>query len=133
MDHDEIQPIGCSVEYGSPSGHALFASGVFLMLFFESSNGFSKAKYYIALICVMGMTVLICLDRLYLGLHTLDQVLYGFTLGVWVALYFHYCVRESITKHFGNILYSGENPSKKPDFKKLITMASLLLGCGLLL
>lgn len=33
---------------------------------------------------------------MYQGLHSIDQILFGFTLGIWLAIYFHYRMREII-------------------------------------
>ena len=46
------------------------------------------------------------LSRVVLGLHSWDQVLFGFCLGFWLALTCHYCIKERAeanwTQIFGN-------------------------------
>jgi len=39
MSNSKILPLGCSNEYGNPSGHALFASGFFFFLFLDIFHG----------------------------------------------------------------------------------------------
>ena len=35
-------------------------------------------------------------SRMILGVHSLDQVVYGWLIGVWFALTFHFCVHEPL-------------------------------------
>ena len=39
---------------------------------------------------------LVVYDRLLLGKHTIDQVLVGTLLGVWLALLCHFCLRDRL-------------------------------------
>lgn len=35
--------------------------------------------------------LIVAFSRLYQGMHTLDQVLYGVVIGTWLASSFHFC------------------------------------------
>lgn len=50
--------------------------------------------------------VLIGFARLYVAVHSMNQIIYGWQLGIWLALYFHYCIREPLHLH---IIYIYES------------------------
>jgi membrane-associated phospholipid phosphatase len=109
MVTDKITVYGCSGEYGNPSGHSLFSAAFniffFLDLFHSNCDqpDFStlKAKliYAGALFLAILLTFLIGFARFYVGLHTLNQIVYGWQIGLLLALYFHICLREPVIKH----------------------------------
>jgi membrane-associated phospholipid phosphatase len=109
MVTDKITVYGCSGEYGNPSGHSLFAAAFniffFLDLFHSNCDqpDFStlKAKliYAGALFLAISLTFLIGFARFYVGVHTLNQIVYGWQIGLLRALYFHICLREPVIKH----------------------------------
>lgn len=45
--------------------------------------------------------VTIAYSRLWLGVHSLDQVLFGMLLGVWCAFTMQYCARSYVEKEVG--------------------------------
>ena len=95
----DIKVYGCSAEYGNPSGHSLFAAAFAFFLFldiFESPHTKFKRwglSYCISLFFVLAYTILIGFARLYVGVHTLNQVIYGWQLGIWISFYFHFALR----------------------------------------
>jgi membrane-associated phospholipid phosphatase len=78
MTDDKIEPIGCSHEYGNPSGHSLFAAGFFFSMFldiFHAKNQERKKNklvYGLSLFGTIAITVLIGFARLYVGVHSID-------------------------------------------------------------
>jgi hypothetical protein len=50
------------------------------------------------------MPLLVGFSRLYNGDHSMDQILYGWLLGLWLAFANHYLFREFIMQHIGNLL-----------------------------
>lgn len=99
----EIKPSKCYYEFGNPSGHALMAVFFALYLFVrveyplpdmrlgkEPREGNTTrmghfAKFIVFLILVIG-AILVGYSRFILGVHSVDQVLYGSILGVWTLL-----------------------------------------------
>ena len=84
--------------YGNPSGHALSSSCLYLSFWYMISdllnNCFrSKTKLYYAIkyiifsVCLI-IVFLIMTCRLYLGVHSLNQIIYGFLIGVGLFLLF---------------------------------------------
>lgn len=44
MTDEKVIPIGCSHEYGNPSGHALFAASFFLFMFLDIFHAENKER-----------------------------------------------------------------------------------------
>ena len=84
----------CETSYGNPSGHSLTAFYFFLsfsyyicMLDKIKNNYTYKIIVYFIGILISGLTAF---SRLALGVHSLDQVLYGSAIGIWVFFIFAY-------------------------------------------
>ena len=45
------------------------------------------------------LTILIGYSRIYLIVHTFNQILFGWSLGLWMAFYFHFCIRNDLIEH----------------------------------
>jgi membrane-associated phospholipid phosphatase len=58
----------------------------------ESENGiFTKIKYFGCLLLVIITVLCVGLSRVALGVHSFNQILYGWSYGVWLAFFlFHY-------------------------------------------
>ena len=52
----------------------------------------------------LGLTV--GYSRLFLGVHSPDQILYGWLLGVWLAFWIHFCCRGKIMTEAELVSYS---------------------------
>ncbi|TNV78051.1 hypothetical protein FGO68_gene11152 [Halteria grandinella] len=109
MVFSDIQTVGCSYEYGQPSGHSLFSAGFAVFIFLDFFGG---AKVSIAYVCglIGSCAFFLCMGfaRIYQGVHSIDQVLYGWQMGIWGALYFHFCLKDAIISHID----SGELTAK---------------------
>ena len=70
---------------------------------------------------IFGITI--AYSRLIIGVHSLDQVLYGLTLGVWCPCFMQFCTRSIIDKEVGDLL-----ASKITDFKRRIIFNSVVVG-----
>ena len=47
-------------------------------------------------------------SRLFLGSHSLNQIIFGLSLGVWGACTMHFILKDMIMKHANEILYTPE-------------------------
>lgn len=78
----------CEPDYGSPSGHSAIAVNLFLIIASDISYKMrSSAKVLIYFTCV-SMALIICMSRLYFGVHSIDQTLLGMSCGFCVFLFF---------------------------------------------
>eukprot|EP00347_Sterkiella_histriomuscorum_P012454 403368512 len=102
-------PSGCSTEYGNLSGHSLFAASFNLFVFLDFYHGswkgksYSKLLYAFLLFLAVALFILVGFSRFYLNVHTFNQIVYGWTFGIWLAFYFHFCMRDILMKHIENI------------------------------
>lgn len=79
----------------------------------------------------------ICLSRLFVNKHTLDQVILGIQLGTWLALFVHFCLRDWLWDHIDRI--ASTSPAEVEKFPRLAINATLffsllyLFWCSLIL
>ena len=97
---EDIEAYGCCTSFGNPSGHSATAMGFFLILYLDYVNSV-KSGHFAHPVCKVTFGILtICFaiaigySRLFLGQHTLNQVVYGWSIGIWAAFTFHYCLSE---------------------------------------
>ena len=82
----------CECSYGNPSGHSLIGFYFYLSItyylcksYFKHYNNFIKFSIYLFSFLFAALTAF---SRLVLGVHSLDQVLYGSFLGIFAFLIF---------------------------------------------
>ena len=99
MVSTEIEAISCSNEFGGPSGHSLSALAGVLVAWLDYNETFpdhsALVRYSIGYVGVVA-AVMVGHSRMVLGVHSLDHLLFGFALGIWVALTMHYIARPKI-------------------------------------
>jgi len=82
--------VNCDGGYANPSGHSYVSTAAYLTLaaILTQFDFFRKRIYMQILLYILflGLIIAILLSRLYLGVHTINQILYGGLLGF--ALYF---------------------------------------------
>ena len=89
--YSDILDIVCNKGYGNPSGHSLSSTTLYLSLSHIINNYFSclknrKILKIIIFIIFSILILLIMISRFILSAHSLNQILYGFSLGI--GLYF---------------------------------------------
>mmetsp|Transcript_41631 Transcript_41631/g.54835 ORF Transcript_41631/g.54835 Transcript_41631/m.54835 type:complete len:126 (+) Transcript_41631:421-798(+) len=83
--------------------------GVALMLWLDLKH-LASHNTWLSIIWGIGtfvMPLLIGYSRLYLGVHSLNQVTFGLQLGAWCALTAHYLIREPL-QNFTQRLIDGK-------------------------
>ena len=116
-----IGQFDCVPEYGNPSGHSLEAAAVSFTLYLDLMMGFStrsKKKYLWIYSILFGIfpvaySFTMGFSRIVLGVHTWNQVIYGWLLGIWLAFLFTFGVRRRLKKHVSTKL------SKLSDKRKM--------------
>ena len=86
-----------SCGYGNPSGHALSSSCLYISFWYmiseilidiiKNKTIFYMVKYGILVFC-LGIVSLILTSRIYLGVHSLNQIIFGFLIGTGIFLLF---------------------------------------------
>ena len=120
-----ITPYKCSKGFGNPSGHSsassLSAITFFLDIFHGSQIGnsilryFSKHVYVVSLILNIYWAASIPYTRFLMGVHSLDQIIYGSTLGLWAGLTMHFLVRDNLLSHLETVMPSKERQEEEPN------------------
>ena len=78
----------CDGGFGNPSGHALISFFDYLtLLHFVLNHKHIKDKIIVKIILVIIFllwTILVAFSRIVLGVHSINQIIYGTLLGVWI-------------------------------------------------
>ena len=87
----DITPTKCWLEYGNPSGHSITSMSLYLTIWDLVCRRFQadKRARMISLSVTLFTCFMIAFSRIYHGVHTYNQILLGWILGV--ALYFFFC------------------------------------------
>ena len=83
--------------YGNPSGHSLTSSSLYLSLWYSLSQSIdnkisseckARTLKYVILILYILIISTIMISRLYFGVHSINQIIYGGTIGLGIFLLF---------------------------------------------
>ena len=98
-----IHNFTCSSDWGSPSGHASSAGAAMWVLayFWTKDNKYIPAKVLFFAVC----TVIIAVDRVYLGVHYPFQVVLGYAYSVWVGHYFISTSHKYFTQDLKDVVW----------------------------
>lgn len=125
-----ILPMTCSRHFGNPSGHSSCASMVAFALFLDIFHGkphdkkdlkvYSWVAWVLGLLAAITWSALMPVSRYFLGAHSLDQIVYGTTLGLWGALTSHFLVRDNLMTLISaiKIMHEVERLKKEVDSDK---------------
>lgn len=115
MIDKEIVPYTCSKAFGNPSGHSSAASLFAIVCFLDIFHGKPADKisdirycnwlvYILAIIVAIFWSSSIPFSRYLMGAHSLDQIIYGTSLGIWAGLTMHFLVRDNFIRHIELII-----------------------------
>lgn len=84
---DKVKSIGiyCPIEYGNPSGHSWFSVILGFGVLMEYRGA---GKRYVNILYSILMVIFVPMSRVYLGAHSLNQVLEGLIYGTCMCLLF---------------------------------------------
>ena len=103
---DDILALKCSAEYGNPSGHAIIGVGFSMLIMLDSlseSNADSNTKgIYYVLSLLYGASI--CYSRIFLGVHTYNQVFFGSQIGLWLAFTCQLVLRDAVVDHLNKLI-----------------------------
>jgi membrane-associated phospholipid phosphatase len=115
----------CSRGFGNPSGHAMwcFAIPIAISLDIRRSNPHGKCMQLISIITTLWIGISIAFTRMILGVHSLDQVIFGGLIGVWIAFTFEFILRKPIMSHIRHL--NKNRTEKVMPFTVLCVIASI--------
>ena len=79
-----------SNSFGMPSGHALFCGFSFVYWYYYLDKNIDSKYKNIIIFIWLAISCLLALSRVYLGCHTIQQVIIGFIIGSMIAVFFNY-------------------------------------------
>ena len=94
----------CSGEYGNPSGHSMVGSVLAFSVLFEllevskgqTNKIVRNGLYVLFTILALLYSVLMALSRVVIAIHAWNQIVYGWLLGVWIAFFCWFVIREKL-------------------------------------
>ena len=101
-DSSSIKAGSCSSQFGNPSGHSLTSLGMALAVWLDYNQSVVDGKvtqdspwskmWIRTLLCALAVAfgVSIGWSRFVLGAHSMNQIVFGLLLGVWIAFSFHF-------------------------------------------
>ena len=121
----------CYTEYGCPSGHSMLGIVLieFIIRFFARVH--QPIYKYIGIFYVIGLLFefLVMFSRIILGMHSFNQVLFGFMIGVYTFIPYYLFVEMWLLKLCLNIFNT-----KKPSLylSMFIILISVCIGIELI-
>ena len=112
----------CPKDFGNPSGHSF---AVFPLYEPIISKYLGFENYKLGWIILIVFAFCIPFSRTYLGVHSVNQIMFGLTLGIAVTLLYRYGIRKYLYTIFARIY-------KLKSIKYLIVTMTLHLLCFLL-
>lgn len=99
----EVKAWGCSPDFGNPSGHSLFSMSLCLTFYLSLYSQLSRIQKVIGGFLSVSISLAIAFSRILLGVHSLNQVIFGLVIGIWATFTFHFCVRKPFFSHIKNL------------------------------
>ena len=105
-----IESLSCNTGYGNPSGHALSSTCFFLTIMHLTIKNFKVEKCRLLMfIFTLVIIFLICISRIYLDVHSINQIIFGSMIGfgLFILLFFNLKIDEisedDINRNFSSI------------------------------
>jgi len=125
----------CDSEFGNPSGHSLIAAAMAVTIALDiAHHSVNHCKVlWNLLICTLAAAyfLLMGFSRVVLGVHSLNQILYGWCLGIWVALFCFFILHDFLKKRVDSIL-SKKTFNVAIDFIVVVIVNSLLIAAQII-
>lgn len=140
----EIETISCAASFGNPSGHTMlsFACLMYMSLWICSNrpnhqpfawlNDLKRFNKHVVFKVLATQFLLIMAgltgwSRMVLGAHSLDQIIYGALLGIYVAFTWHYAHGSRFEVHLRNLMNVKDRAfSLKRKFKLGFSIIGLM-------
>ena len=106
---DDIEAFYCSSQYGNPSGHSIFpwCMAMLIALDYTESSATDSTTSVLIKTSALLFGYSVSYSRVFLGVHSLNQIFFGAQLGLWTAFTMHYVIRESFMYHLKELTSLG--------------------------
>ncbi|CDW85396.1 pap2 superfamily phosphatase [Stylonychia lemnae] len=132
MVDEKIKVYGCATEFGDPSGHTTSSSAVLVALNMDFLSKYNRIKLIWKILSIILCILLIFMvgfSRLYNGDHTIDQIIYGWCLGIWVAVVLFLAFKDKLYQHISEIM----NKPRLFNMRQRIRYAGIAFGIFIIL
>ncbi len=111
FDSPKVEAIECAAGYGNPSGHGVIVPGVYIALWLILGPATRRvlAIYLACTFLLWALIVFVFFARIYLGVHSLNQILYGTLFGFWAGFTCGFFVYRVVDSHFDFVMFHGDN------------------------
>lgn len=109
-----IFPYICELEFGNPATETMnavaitFSAGLFLKARLshaeEDLSLCQKLGMCLGVVFGIAIVMIYSLQGIYNGTNSIDAVLFGVELGLFIAIYSHFFIRERIDKHITKVM-----------------------------
>jgi hypothetical protein len=83
----------------------------------------------VTLIGILTLLCFICASRVILGVHGIDQVLFGGTLGLWMVFTYYFILFPYIDSHFGHLKRQTSDVRRGLGFVTLFIVCLEIILC----
>lgn len=107
FETDKITPYGeCTAGFGNPSGHSVMSTqwAILLWLDYFWERNFKSIWSFLGFLVAIAFFGSIMFARVYVGVHAINQVIFGSSIGLALALYSHFLIRNPLMGHIEKIL-----------------------------
>lgn len=119
MIDSTIISYSCSKGFGNPSGHSSAAWSFAIILFLDIFHGMPHCKnqrrlqdvffpshltYLVGLLLALCWVISLPFSRFILGVHSLDQLIYGSSIGLLLGLTMHFFIRDHLLSHIEKVI-----------------------------
>jgi hypothetical protein len=70
---------------------------------------------------------------MFIGVHTLDQVIFGCSIGIWFAFTANFIVKEPMLRWADKILYNNQEQISNKDFTTPAIIVAIVWPLGVLI
>lgn len=90
----------CYTQYGMPSGHAMLGIVLlqFVVRFFSRVYKFVSNNIALFYVLIIALECLVMFSRVILGMHSLNQVLFGLMIGLYSMVVYYLFIEKFILK-----------------------------------
>ena len=94
----DILPLNCEGGYGNPSGHSLASAAIYLSIWKLYYSDRENKDKFTSLVLFLCLIFFIMLSRLYMGVHSLNQIVFGFLIGFSIFIFLFYVIELDYSK-----------------------------------
>lgn len=135
MVDSKIPPYSCDPGFGNPCYEAMITTSFSLFFILDifmnpETSKMDRFRGVVRGIVISSICCFIGYSKMFIGDSALNQVIFGVQVGLWLVLYFHFCIQPALTAHLHKLMvFNNPYSSKKvqPKYLKYFTFATLLI------